>query len=559
MIRTHLRSFAPLACALALAACSGGGDGGPAAPLPSVSARGGAGRTGAGGAGGSFGVFVTSGAGASIRPGVAAPALSVPAVPAPDLGANPRTLSADAALVPVGGQILGDDGANPATGVWVKAGATLTLDPGEAADAFLEVGGAIRVDGAIRTTVIEADRTTAQIRLYAGALHVSAGGRIDATPPDSDGEGLRSGGVTVRAAGAISNAGAIVGRGGRGTLGGPGGDVDLGTAAGPLVNTGLIDGSGGEGTDGPGGRGVGASLWGIWSEGGTCDAFTTGRIVARGGDGTAGGGDGGYVYVSGCAVGDTFSAGELDTSGGAATVEGPGGNGGTVYFEASDGQALASGALRARGGRAAAGNGGSGGGVRLLATGSTDAVRAAVLAQLDAGGGDGAVGGNGGDVAVVQEGFADGDVRVELGTGAVDVGGGDGAEGGGDAGGIAIANMGDAPTLAPAAAVAADGMNVEAALRASGGAGGTGAGGWGGYVEVSGAQVACGPVSVDGGASTAMAGGTAGYVELTSAGATTAVGAPLTARGGAGTPAGEAGGVTIDGEAKTLDGGVYRP
>jgi hypothetical protein len=72
VIRTHLRSFAPLACALALAACSGGGDGGgPAAPLPAVSARGGTGRTGAGGAGGGFGVFVTPGGGASIRPGVA--------------------------------------------------------------------------------------------------------------------------------------------------------------------------------------------------------------------------------------------------------------------------------------------------------------------------------------------------------------------------------------------------------------------------------------------------------------------------------------------------------
>ncbi|GAO04576.1 hypothetical protein PSR1_03470 [Anaeromyxobacter sp. PSR-1] len=117
-----------------------------------------------------------------------------------------------------------------------------------------------------------------------------------------------------------------------------------------------------------------------------------------------------------------------------------------------------------------------------------------------------------------------------------------------------------APTLAPAAAaVPADGIRIEAALRAAGGAGGAGEGGVGGHVQLWGTQVACGAVNVDGGASAAMAGGIGGSIDLASSAAATAVTAPLTARGGAGTPAGAAGGVTIDGEAKTLDGGVYRP
>ncbi|ABC82784.1 hypothetical protein [Anaeromyxobacter dehalogenans] len=558
MIRLHLRTFTSLACALALAACSGGDGGSPSAAIPAIGARGGTGRTGAGGAGGAFIVSVTPGGGAVVHPGVAPPGLAIPTVPAPDLGENPRTIAADTALAPVAGELLGDDGANPATGLWVKAGATLTLDPGESFEAYVEVSGAIRVDGTIRPPVLEADQSTAAISLRAAALHVSPGGRIDGTPPDSAADGLASGGVMVRVSGAIVNAGAIVARGGRGLSGGHAGELDLATANGPVVNSGIIDGSGGEGTDGSGGYAIAASLWGNWGEGGTCDAHNTGRILARGGDGTSGGGDGGYVYLSGCSVGDTFSAGELDASGGAATVDGPGGGAAAVDLEASDGRALAIGLLRARGGRAQSGPGGPGGAVDVYATGSTDAVRAVVLAQLDAGGGDGTVGGDAGAVVVRQEGFADGDVRVEVGTGAVDASGGDGADGGGNGGWIGVDGA-SVPTLAAAAPVAADGIRMEAALRAAGGAGGAGEGGVGGHVQLAGSQVACGAVTVDGGASAAMAGGIGGSVELLSSTAPTLVTAPLTARGGAGTPAGAAGAVTIDGEGKTLDGGVYRP
>ncbi|ACL66549.1 PE-PGRS family protein [Anaeromyxobacter dehalogenans 2CP-1] len=556
MIRLDLRTSLPLACALALAACSSGGGDGPSAATPAVSARGGTGRTSTGGGGGAFIVSVTPGGGVSLRPGVAPPALAIPIVPAPDLGANPRTLSSDATLL-AAGPILGDDGASPATGLWVKAGATLTLDPDGSAVAYLLVDGAIRVDGTVVTTLYDASQSTATISLRAAALHVSASGRIDGTPPDSAGDGLGSGGVTVRTSGAIVNAGAILARGGRGTSGGHAGELDLGASDGPLVNTGVIDGSGGEGTDGAGGSAIAASLWGIWGEAGTCDAHNLGRIVARGGNGARGGGDGGYVYLSGCAVGDTFSAGELDASGGAATVDGPGGAAAGTALEASDGRALVAGVLRARGGRAANGPGGAGGSVAVLATGSTGAVRAVVLAQLDAGGGDGTVGGDAGAVVVRQEGFADGDVRVEVGTGAVDAGGGDGADGGGNGGWIGVDGA-SAPTISPAA-VAADGIAIEAALRAAGGAGGAGEGGVGGHVHLAGSHVACGAVAVDGGASAATAGGVGGTVDLASSTAATAVAAPLTARGGAGTPAGAAGAVTIDGAAKPLDGGVYRP
>lgn len=429
MIRFDPRKSLPLACAIALAACSGGDGGGPSAPAPAIGARGGAGRTGAGGAGGNVVVSVTPGGGASIRPGVAPPALAEPAVPAPDLGANPRTFAADATLL-AAGPILGDDAATPATGLWVKAGATLTLDPGGSAVAYLLVSGAIRVDGTLRTTMYDPSRATAWISLRAAALHVSATGRIDATPADAAGDGLGASGVLVRTSGPIVNAGAIVARGGRGATGGHGGELDLGASAGPLVNTGLIDGSGGEGSGGPGGYAMGASLWGDWGDGATCDAHNTGRIVARGGDGTAGGGDGGYAYLAGCGVGDTFNGGALDASGGDATAGGPGGLGATASVEASGGRALVRGTLRARGGRAANGTGGRGGWVEVLATGTTGAVRAVVVAELDAGGGDGDAGGDGGNVLVQQEGFAGGDLRVEVGTAAVDVGGGAGTPGG---------------------------------------------------------------------------------------------------------------------------------
>lgn len=617
---TKTRVPAVLATALvALTGCGGGGGGGSP---NTIDLRGGAGLTGAGGSGGGIPKIFVEGGSLTLTRSGGLPALPSWQAPVPDLGANPRTIAADEALS-ASGPLVGDDGSTAATGVWVKKGATLTLTPASGSTAGFMLPGGLLVDGTIVLAPLPSSRTAASfgVMTKVAAVHGTiraVGG--DGAAGENGGDG---GAVTFILLGGLHLDGSIVSTGGGGDAGGNGGAISVqvlgpswgaGVTPGTLAFTGRTDSSGGVGRVGAGGQAGSVEVAGYVTGGtGTCNAYYSGRIVARGGDGATGGGDAAPVKLNGCLVGWAASVATVDASGGAATANGKGGNGGAVQAVAADGTLYLGGELRARGGAGAGAGGGGDGGQLLLGSVPRDlsdapALGVHVAARLDAAGGAGADGGAGGTLGFFDRGTPTGtDAGITLaGYDALDASGGDGVTGGGAGGTIllgvrerydATANLnhvgavssdvdlvasgggasagpgGDAGrvvigsavhTVHPLASPETVRTTVTGALLARGGRGTTagGKGGTSGAVSAATALVASGPVDVSGGAGGSDAGGAAGGAAFqcsdgaTTTGRVTAVGGE-SAKGSGGT-GGEvlAQGASVSLGPVTADGGA---
>ncbi|MHC4390972.1 MAG: hypothetical protein ACYS22_06600, partial [Planctomycetota bacterium] len=165
-------------------------------------------------------------------------------------GSNPLTISTDTTLrAPVVADssfstVLGDDATNPATGLLVEAGVTLTLQPNAADD---DAGGllqSVRITFGEGSILIEGDVTVegrdsaapqdglsdnaANLLLQGGENFVSGSeASIAATGSSTAGAGLGNGGdVIIEVDGTIVARGTIDTRGASGDTGGNGGSIN---------------------------------------------------------------------------------------------------------------------------------------------------------------------------------------------------------------------------------------------------------------------------------------------------------------------------------------------
>ena len=103
-------------------------------------------------------------------------------------------------------------------------------------------------------------------------------------------------------------------------------------------------------------------------------------------------------------------------------------------------------------------------------------------------------------------------------------------------------------------------ITVGVPILNSGGGSTGGNGGAGGGVTVEGKAISLAAITANGGnAAVELAGGPGGHVRATGYGGTTTATAPISVKGGTGTPAGVVGTVILDGVAKPLVNGVYTP
>ena len=528
------KTAALLGAILALAAC---GKSSSSKTPNQLSVHGGKASAGVGGSAGGIYVYAQGGQ-ITVKTDGGLPALPTWTYTAPALGANPLTIDADTAFT-VGATVIGDDGVNPATGIWVKSGATVTLTPETEPTVSIIVPEGILIEGTVVMAPLAGTRNSSSLHIE--AQNAAVRGSVRAV--GADGATGESGGDGGAISGLVSNdvfiTGSVLSTGGKGDTGGNGGEIDI-TVEGPtwavdvtpstIAVTGVVDSSGGEGLAGVGGAAGGAEVWGSWSYDGACNFFNSGAFRSRGGDGTTGGGDGAYLYASSCAVGSTVNKGTFDSSGGSATVDGPGGAAPADYaleIEAADGVMYAGGKLLAMGGKGAGtGQGGAGGDIHinadLMDVAAAPSLGVHVAARIDASGGEGATGGPGGIIEVYDDG-APTDAGITLHNYAtLDCTGGAGTTAGGEGGDCEVY---------PYDRYDADlGGNVvgpllnQAKVDASGGDASDGAGGGGGYVWVG--------TWID----------NTGYTLLSPETVLTDSGGAILARGGKGTTTGGAGG-----------------
>ncbi|MDH3591456.1 MAG: hypothetical protein OER88_06235, partial [Planctomycetota bacterium] len=419
--------------------------------------RGGEGLTGDGGGGGVFYVNAYSSGDILVVPyGTINTDYEVPDV-RPELGFNPRTITVSETIQPEpgGNEILGDDGVNTATGLWVQAGVTLTLMPnndsnaqGRYSRAHMAFEDGVIVEGAIflgpGDSKVFGDglgNYTASLLIQADNFWMGTAGVIETHGESvAAGRGADAGDVHLDINGNVVSYGRVVAYGGDGvTGGGQGGDVEFESSWYGVYNLGAIDTNGGSAT--------GAGAMGEWA--GDIEMYAhygalvnKGTLTAVGGDGPAGGDWGGDVTLE---IGMLVNAARIDTRGGHATVAGPGGLGGDIYLESCSGTMRVTGDLDSRGGNGLGveGNGGHGGNITFYLQdcdyiyGEYVAGGMFVGANLDASGGSGAAGGWGGELnfepdqdEIWKPGLQP---TIICGYTVIDVRGGDGAMDGGDA------------------------------------------------------------------------------------------------------------------------------
>jgi hypothetical protein len=377
-----LPRLALLAVVAAFGACNDSSGGGPAAVTPSepgappvsILAKGGNGlgyddvndRPG-GGQGGRVEIWNSDGTGIHmLKSGAVNLPLAIPDV-VPDLGSNPRTIDKDTAITPSydgildNGSIVGDDGMTPATGLWVKPGATLTLNanrdeypyyPGWE-DSYgylynsveLRLSTALYVEGTIKvgrqvyipyywvggyTYGTQTLDDACELVVMATNIVVASTGAIDARGADDsmtdlDEIGGRGGRLVLHGYGTIINKGTIDTSGGAGFDGGEPGLAHVFSLEYGVFNAGTIRANGGNGS---GDHGANADFDDtevtILLSGGHFGPVNTGTLTARGGNGVDQGGRGGNVVL----VTDFFgfngyapyefvaSTGTIDVSGG---------------------------------------------------------------------------------------------------------------------------------------------------------------------------------------------------------------------------------------------------
>jgi hypothetical protein len=571
-VRVRLgRELALLGVCLAVGACGncGGSSGGSSGSARRLVADGGSGRSGNGG---KAGTITINGLGASLDLGRSGDLSGVlPSLPAlsdytQDLGDNPLTVTRDRELTS-GDPIVGDDGVNAPTGITVAKGATLTLG---CSFEWLQINLVhdLVVNGTLAVARVPDSLSSCSLEVH--AANVWIGGRILSQGGDAErgADGGDGGSVSMVVQAHYFLSGAIIATGGAGDRGGRGGGIAVGTVGPPYAGsatpgiiavTGLQDSSGGEGRSGVGGD-AGSSLPAANASGlGSCNVLLAGTIRADGGKGTAGGGAGGLVNAFACTVGWVVSTGAVESMGGDATAEGPGGAAGQVLFGSTGGILYVGGSLRTRGGAAAgAGTGGDGGLIDLTAENSQGVNRPLgvhLAADVDLSGGGGAAGGRAGRVDILDFG-SDGGVGVFLyGYQKISAAGGAGTSGGGAGGALYVYN---ASRVDSGGAVTEGNTVNHVDVSLAGGAASAGAGGAGGLFSFAGMNlipsVTDGSIDLRGG-SGATDGGAGGKLAL-SAGVSLASSGTVQASGGAaGTGRGGAGGeltVTVGGSSGTI-------
>jgi hypothetical protein len=559
------------------------GGGGVSTQVGSLLARGGAGGLssgiGRGGDGGSISLASRSTQAITLTPVPGLQAKPTWTRPTVALGTNPRTFSAST-TVALSGPVNGDDGATPATALWVKPGVTLTLAPTAGSSVFA-VDGPVVVEGTFDTgRFAPTSRSAAALTFVASIFALAPGGALlargeDAPPGEHGGDGGR---VVALVESGIFLFGTVDARGGDGGAnGGTGGTVIMGfgplgpvDAAVMAVHTGTVDVSGGDGGSaggaGPGGVfsfGVPTADLGGGGGGGVRAAlarpvapvdvstYSSGPVLAGGGNG-ARGGRGGTVEVNGGAY--TVVTGPLDASGGNAGAGFPGGPGGQVIVGLAGGPVWCEGSVDATGGDSGASSSGPGG---LVSIGPTElftqdpvlpSPAVHLAADVDASGGDGESGGAGGQIVIAS----DGDLRAVADAANANASDGAGSGSGGRGGTINL----DANDFTGAAGP----ITVSVPLQASAGGSDAGLGGLGGFISVIGSQVSCGPASADGGSSSVeLTGGDGGDIWIESIDSESLLSGPLAVRPGDGFDVGADGTVTVDGVVQPLVGGVYTP
>jgi len=479
-----------LSAILALAGCGGGSSSGG----NTFAFHGGKGSDGGGGGGGKVYVY-TYGAPITMKKGGGLPALPTWSYTAPELGSNPLTVASDTPLT-VGPSVLGDDGVNPATGLWVKSGATLTITPGAGNTATMDLSDGLLVEGKIVLAPISGSLSSTSLTVTAtdvavkGAIEAKGGA---ATTGNDGGDG---GVVTINVSNNFFLTGSMVATGGAGDNGGSGGEINV-IVGGPawaadvtpstIAVTGLSDTSGGAGAAGAGGDSGDNSIWGEWNQDGACNFYSSGTFRADGGKGTAGGGGGGHIYASSCSVGWAVNTGTMEALSGAATVDGAGGDGNEVYLEACDGVVYAGGKILVSGGAGAgSGNGGGGGDLYIdsptCGVASAPALGAYVAAALESVGGDGASGGKGGYMEIYTDGTKTNAGITLTGYHKVDAVGGAGTTAGGTGGDYEIYPEDWYDSDRDGNVVGA--LDTETPIDVRGGVASAGAGGDGGYAWV---------------------------------------------------------------------------
>ena len=486
----------------------------------SIVARGGNSTGGKGGNGAQIQINNLGGSDAKIlRAGSIDTSFVVPDA-TPSLGTNPRTISVDttlsvgSGLTAASANILGDDNATVATGLWIKPGVTLTVNPNFPAAAprsglQLAFGDCVLIEGTLRVGDYDSfpGYKVPTSLTGNGTILIRDTGMIDgAGGPAGGGLGGWGAYITLFSFGTVINHGTIRSRGADGTTGGLAGYIALESGLWGVYNTGLLDAQGGAGTAGAGGPSGGAYFYpsffgGSFTGGGS---FNSGDVLTRGGSGTAGGGNGGEIMMMhNSSDGPRVSSGLLDSSGGNVPALGGSGNGGNaaqIRVNAMGGHTRVSGRLIAKGGNGAGatGNGGNGGFIEVTANSASFQVPGAgvyLSAVLDSSGGNGVLGGNAGAVdcwnnsifPTVTPLVSPGDTPVILaGFTSIDASGGDNLSGsvagaGGDAGSIWFRNY---QVPAPGGTIVAYDQLNEADLGTRGGDSNNGAGGLSGGIYI---------------------------------------------------------------------------
>jgi len=492
MNASRISLAAPLTLAFAALACSGGTPQPPPAGTLKIVTKGGTATTGLGGLGGS--ITINGGGGGPLQllqTGSFDPSFTVDATTPPALGSNPRTVSANATLVvndpanPANGLGGDTDPTKPATGLWVKPGITLTLQPFAGTTSSLTVADGIFVEGTLTVTRTAAGDAR-NITFACSNLVATSASVIDLSGADATAAvGGFGGAFRVNGLGAIAHAGKFTAKGGNGTNGGSGGSFRATSETSAFASSGTIDVSGGSATAGVGGdagfiRTDFASNYG--------DVGSSGGLTARGGDGTAAGGGGGTVTLLASSQGAVRSSSTINTSGGNATTGGNGGDAGPITLQSGGKDLLVTGSIQAQGGTGAgaAGFGGFGGFVTFARQGAVGgSVRLA--AGIDTSGGSGtAGGGDGGNVTVRGDnGIVFTGSKQEtslLGYASIDTSGGGGTVGR-NAGSVTVDQFGG--WSEPGGSIFySDDVRNEVPITAKGGAGSAGNGGRGGNVAI---------------------------------------------------------------------------
>ena len=488
---------APLVLAFAALACSGETPQPRPAGTLKIVTKGGAASNGSGGGGGLVRIDGNGGGPLKVlQAGSVDPTFTFDTAK-PALGANPKTISASATLTATD-PLNGDDGATPATGLWVKPGVILTLTPPAGTTSVLSLSDGVFVEGTILTTRDAAGTShNINIGIGGGNFVVTSAGVIDLSGADGGAApGGDGGAFLVSSWGNIANAGTFKANGGSGSPGGAGGVFSLSGQYSDAFSSGAVTVSGGSSTAGPGGPG-GA----IFLSTAVGDVGSSGALTATGGSGSAGGGDGGDVQLTSI-FGSALSSSAIDTSGGTVSTggTGPGGTAGTIAIFAGARNLLVTGSLKATGGAGVGAQGGGGNTVSLSRNGGPIPLSGSLrlAADIDTSGGAGTAGGTGRSVTI-SAGipiFVPGKEDTSLlGYAAIDTSGGASTAGGngGTAGSVGIVQN----TTTPAGSTSArtDDVYNEVPITARGGDATAGNGGGGNQVGIMGDTSVAGPVT----------------------------------------------------------------